>query len=267
MTHTHRKSTKKPGQPAEGRVRQFLVAHKRWFSFIGAIIVFATFVSKEILRDNLKDLVGALENAQTLFELRGDNASLRNQTFDLRVRILDIYDKVVTSKPGSEFARDVGQNLSSVYEVEDELRLVEPTLANTAELVGKLPPSDERTTALERCRAELKQAHQASAEAKVTVENLSASRKFLQHPPPFTNEEQGQLALSVGKAANTGRTVWQDVEQSTLKIFEQARQFKEEKERQYKHWTLATYVLYTLGWTLGLVGSLYGVSSESTQES
>jgi hypothetical protein len=84
----------------------------------------------------------------------------------------------------------------------------------------------------------------------------------LQHPPPFTNEEQGQLALSVGKAANAGRTVWQDVEQSTLKIFEQAGQYKEEKERSYKHWTLATYVLYTLGWTLGLVGSLCGVSGE-----
>jgi putative salt-induced outer membrane protein YdiY len=62
------------------------------------------------------------------------------------------------------------------------------------------------------------------------------------------------------------RAVWQDVEQSTLKIFEEARQYKEEKERQYKRWTWATYVLYTLGWTLGLVGSLYGVSCEGRPE-
>ena len=266
MKHTYHRSDKKLRGTTNSSVRQFLLAHKRWFSFIGALIVFATFVSKEVLRDNLKDLVAALENGQTLFELRGDNASLRNQIFDLRVRILDIYDKVVTSKPGSEFARDVGQSLNSINEVDDELRLVEPTLANTAELVGKLPPSDERTNALARCRAELKQAHEASEEAKAAVVNLSAGRKFLQHPPPFTNEEQGQLALSVGKAANAARTVWQDVEQATLKIFEEAHQYKEEKERQYKNWTLATYVLYTLGWSLGLVGSLYGVSGESSPE-
>jgi hypothetical protein len=266
VTHTDHKSKKKTGQTADGRVRQFFVAHKRWFSFIGAVVVFATFVSKEVLRDNLKDLVGALENAQTLFELRGDNASLRTQIFDLQVRILDIYDKIVTSKPRSDFARDVGQNLGGIYEVDEELRLVEPTLANTAELVGKLPPSDERAKALNRCREELKQAHDASAEAKSTVQNLSASRKFLPHPPPFTNDEQGQLASSVGKAANASRAVWQDVEESTLKIFEEARQYKEKKERQYKHWTLATYVLYTLGWTLGLLGSLYGVSGEGNPE-
>jgi hypothetical protein len=266
VTQTHHKSTKQPDDIADGRVRQFLVAHKPWFSFLGAIIVFATFVSKEVLRDNLKDLMGALENAQTLFELRGDNASLRTQIFDLRVRIFGMYDKIVTSKPHSDFARDVGENLSSIYEVDDELRFVEPTLANTAELVGKLPPSDERTNALVHCRAELEQAHQASAEAKATVLNLSASRKFLLHPPPFTNDEQGQLALSVGKAANAGRTVWQDVEQSTLEIFGEAHQYKEEKELQYKHGTLATYVLYTLGWALGLVGSLYGVSGEGRPE-
>ena len=61
-----------------------------------------------------------------------------------------------------------------------ELRFVGPTLANAAELLGELPPSDERRNALEHCCAELKQAHQASAEAKATVENLSASRKLLQ---------------------------------------------------------------------------------------
>jgi hypothetical protein len=266
VTHIHHESKKKPAKTADGRVRRFLVAHKRWLSFIGAVVVFATFVSKEVLRDNLKDLVGALENAQTLFELRGDNSLLRTQIFDLRVRILDIYDKLVTSKPRSDFARDVSQNLSSIYEVDEELRLVEPTLANTAELVSKLPPIAEHTKALGRCREELKQAREASAEAKSTVQNLSASRKFLPHPPPFTNDEQGQLVSSVGKAANASRTAWQVVEESTLKIFEEARQYKEDKERQYKHWTWATYVLYTLGWTLGLVGSLYGVSGEGNSE-
>ena len=64
MTHTDHKSKKKSGKTADGRVRQFLVVHKRWLSFIGAVVVFATFVLKEGLRDNLKDLVGALENAQ-----------------------------------------------------------------------------------------------------------------------------------------------------------------------------------------------------------
>jgi hypothetical protein len=73
--------------------------------------------------------------------------------------------------------------------------------------------------------------------------------------------------LSVGKAANAGRTVWQDVEQSTLNIFQQARRLKEAKERQYVRWTLANYLVYNLGWILGLVGSRYSVAGESTQES
>jgi hypothetical protein len=266
MTHSGHKGSKATTQKTGGHVRQFVFDHRRWFTFIGAIIVFVTFVAKEVLSDNLKDLVGALENAQTLFELRGDNSTIRNQILDVKVRISDMYDKVMTPAPGSEAVRDIGQNLNVIFENDDQLRLIDPTLANLDELVGKLPANGERKEAVMRCQTELQRAREASAQAKAKIDTLGSGRKFQVHPPPFTNEEQGQLAAAIGAMAGAQRTVWQDVQDSTLKIFKEAREYKEEKELQYKHWTWASYGLYTLGWAFGLAGRFYGISGDEGQD-
>jgi hypothetical protein len=53
-------------------LKRFLREHNRVLALIGAAIAFGTFVIKDGLRENLKDLVGSLENARSVFAIRND---------------------------------------------------------------------------------------------------------------------------------------------------------------------------------------------------
>jgi hypothetical protein len=52
-----------------------------------------------------------------------------------------------------------------------------------------------------------------------------------------------------------------NLEAFEAEVFRRAREVRESSERQYRHWTWASYFLYTLGWGLGLVGRLVGVNA------
>jgi hypothetical protein len=54
----------------------FLRKHNRILTFVGALVVFLTFVIKEGLREHLKDLVEALGSAQNIFRIRNENAEM-----------------------------------------------------------------------------------------------------------------------------------------------------------------------------------------------
>lgn len=54
------------------RVSRFIRRHNRSLTFVGALIVFATFVVKEGFRDHLKGLVKQIDNATSVFVIRQD---------------------------------------------------------------------------------------------------------------------------------------------------------------------------------------------------
>jgi hypothetical protein len=54
----------------EGPVRRFVRNHNRLLTFIGAFIVFTTFIVKEAVRDNLKEYTDSIKIAQNMFILR-----------------------------------------------------------------------------------------------------------------------------------------------------------------------------------------------------
>lgn len=56
--------------------RAFFRRHGKWVSFVGAIIVFLTFVVKEGVRENLKELIASISSAEDTFATRGDTAKV-----------------------------------------------------------------------------------------------------------------------------------------------------------------------------------------------
>jgi hypothetical protein len=57
----------------------FFKRHGKWVSFIGALIVFSTFVVKDAIRENLKNLVDSLASAENNFAIREDSALLSTE--------------------------------------------------------------------------------------------------------------------------------------------------------------------------------------------
>jgi len=67
--------------PDEPKTDTFYNRHPRFFTVLGALIIFATFIVKEHISERLRDLVTSIGDAQNLFVLREDTAfTLNNLT-------------------------------------------------------------------------------------------------------------------------------------------------------------------------------------------
>jgi hypothetical protein len=63
---------------AETEPKTFYLRHDRFFTLLGTFLIFATFIAKETISDNLKDLASSLEAAQNVFVLRHDELFKKN---------------------------------------------------------------------------------------------------------------------------------------------------------------------------------------------
>ena len=81
---------------------------KHLFPLVGALVVFATFIVKEGIRDNLKDVVSAFENAQTTFALRDQNVRMTTMLTEIRTRVVALNDKSLPKAAGWGLAREPG---------------------------------------------------------------------------------------------------------------------------------------------------------------
>jgi hypothetical protein len=55
-------------------MKNFYIAHDKFFTLLGTIIIFATFVAKEGIGESYKDLVSNIDAATNLYSIRLDNA-------------------------------------------------------------------------------------------------------------------------------------------------------------------------------------------------
>jgi len=67
---------KKHPEAQESSFRNYVSRHSRLLIFVGALIVFVTFLVKESLRERLKDLVDSIDTAQSVFVAEQENQQM-----------------------------------------------------------------------------------------------------------------------------------------------------------------------------------------------
>jgi len=52
--------------------RAFIIDHRYWLTYVGALIVFLTFISKEVLREHCTGLATSIEGTENILNVRND---------------------------------------------------------------------------------------------------------------------------------------------------------------------------------------------------
>jgi hypothetical protein len=120
---------------------KFFRRHERLISFIGASIVLATFILREIVRDHLKDLADSLDQAQSVFSIRGQ----LDET-NLRLRLLlshaDDQTRHIPGKPEENVSsfQDLRNGIDALLEHDiSDVTDLQATQDNLVRLLRKLP--------------------------------------------------------------------------------------------------------------------------------
>ena len=229
----------------------FLKRHARAFSIVGAMIILATYVARDVYRENLRELIDSTSRVRVAYNLRAGIDDIRQS-----LGRAPYFRKTPTSESARQNSDAIGleqyrNSLGNTVEYEYQL---EEQIYNAAVLCDAVEDK-------ERCK-----------------ENDKTILEKIDHFANATSDElRNRLnAVSGPVEISRSREMVRDMYGSAFKINNEANGFiqttvetvtnrKEIAEHRYKAVTLASYCLYGLGWILALAGRFVGVGAEASE--
>jgi hypothetical protein len=229
----------------------FFKRHSRFISFIGALIVFGTFIIKEGIRENLKSLVDTIDSAENTFLADRDNNVIQ-ETLRSQSRTLARLENVSRKRPNfakvlMNDGRLMNVSLDIGKTVQDDIDDVSGLQFSLHRLLNAIPQL--KSSAIEY----LDKQYERNTEAYAVwlSSGVALDEKW--------DQQKQQDALRALLFEEMGLSYARSVLQSSMEnILKKAEMAKAKAEEKYKWATWLSYGAYTLGWGLGLAGRLYG---------
>lgn len=223
----------------------FVRRHRDAITLYGALIVFATFVVKDGIRDFMKENVSGLDSAEILYYTRAQNVLMFSTLADVSMKTDAIYGTL----PQNDFVRSNREGTDSVLHASRTLITQTKMLCDTvSKLFDKLPhPSGDMASGI--------------AELKRRAESLSENEESLAQilEDPGTSDVRFKEALhGLSLQLLDARRLNSDLVPLSERVWKQFQTTKNEEMHVSEVSSWASYVLYTIGWSLALVGRLYG---------
>jgi hypothetical protein len=248
----------------------FFQRHSKGVSFIGALIIFLTFIVRDGLREHLKDLVDSINYAELAVNV-DEIALLPIQRFDridetlqrLNESIGDATDDIHrlqgedksyrkylkahqgTLTPANGYGgREESDSIENRFSAFDtELLIALASLQNSTLIAKKMGRTAEYEDKLKRFEQRLKQIDQNA----IDVRNKG-------------NVTAAQALDSLNVLYKAG----EDLRDFSATLLSVAREQRDRDETWYSRFTILSYILFTLGWVLAVMGNFYGVAVMKT---
>jgi hypothetical protein len=220
--------------------QSFFKRHSRLFALLGGLIVFVTFITNEVLRDNLKDKVSAVQTARTVGTIENNLLMVGNDVESIERDLSSIAIVVKTD------------NSAEAKMHEDD-----PISVRISALYGKYELADAMITTLEQISDQVQLPKERVDEIKANRKQFDEARKRLDlHDGQTVGKESSVSEIRDAEIENLGPLVQaRSLLSATLYDAEEERKVQEKRYTFFKH---LSYLLYALGWTIGLAGRLSG---------
>jgi hypothetical protein len=234
------------------KLKRLAKRNQRPLAFVGALIVFTTFIVKDGIRDYVRDDVDSVKTALSVYQIRNDSQLTLSEMAHRNDQLEDWSEQIADGSIKNLFGAK-GSFDSEMVNVDDSLSRVYHSLDNLSDFLEKLPPS-----------LELKEKQRVIREKlNLVVTHLAKAQDLVFGNLPSSVEEPGELADRTRRAIfDVGEEILvAGAESWTLEFnsVQYANEIVGRKERNYRRVNVLSYALYSLGWGLGLVGRLYGV--------
>lgn len=227
--------------------------HSHMMSWLGAIILLGTFVVKDALRENLKDLVDKLDAAENLYTIRREIGLLRD---DLTPSVNPLEAEVTTKKVTYSEKENEAAFRKLQLNLEDESKIDRQALMNCIDLTQSF-------------RIDANVLHEEmgilhSIDSMIyKIEELKGSysdEDALRGAPIFVAR---QYSPAVQRDAEDDYDRLGKVEEHESVVIREALDLADAKKKSrefgYALCTWTSYVLYAAGWGLALIGQSFGV--------
>jgi hypothetical protein len=243
---TAEKPTSLPPTKGHKFVR-WLRRHHRMLTFVGTLIIFGTFIVKDALREQLKDLADSLKSAKAQFieELNTSEsfaayARIERKVDSVKAYILDPAD----------LKKLIDDKLEQLTLAGERIQRMDSALANIESLSEKLSADKNIALLIGNIQSQRQTALQKYAEVR--------KKGGILIPDP---RAYGGVRYPLGEAEYSAEKLKDAVSDLSRIVLDRTESVLKKNERRSSIPTWASYFLYTLGWGLGLVGRLVGVEA------
>jgi hypothetical protein len=222
-------------------------------TFLGAGLVLATFIWKENLRDDAKDRLASIENAEGVFLIRAENRSNSVEMQQLRSK-LDSIGGEVHLGPSWWMKRPSSKTESDWHMIELDLAEVEEDIPFVRESVDNL------SVMIERAGEQKEGLAKQVKELQERIGRLEADEKSTQTSMQRqTRASLPGLRQRSGVLEDEGVEIWKEADTLDKEALRRTRSEKEEVKRELSRDTIITNVLFGLGWAIALIGRLFSI--------
>jgi hypothetical protein len=221
----------------------------KMLAILSALILVLTYFVKDMLKERAKDVAASAESAETLYRTELGQSSLATQVMQMRQQITAIQQEAAPE--GQDGQRDykdvINADSALARQILGDLNI---TTDSVSRLIGKLPSdAEDLRQQLDALRPSIEQANW-----KVT-ETLKPSPKH-----DWTRAVEVKMAFISSAIAEVPVLVVGDA------ALTRVRQAKESADKLYRFSQWASYVLYTIGVSIGLYAALSGIKGLSGGE-
>jgi len=222
------------------RIIDYVRRHRRVLAVAGALIVFLTFIVKDAVREQVKDLVSGLQSAEDVFEIRAQHEVTVGLLNGIGQRVQLIWQSTPEGK-GFLKKNDRSGVVHDITENADIIEQERANLDNLQRFIARLP---KREIALQAEVAALHERWNKHHAYYLQVISDMNQKKM-------TEEREFDAMAALGPES-------EDINLAILDLSEMAvaksDSLRESAESRLKIYTLASYVLYTFGWSLAFFG-------------
>jgi hypothetical protein len=194
-------------------------------------------------------VVDAAESARSVFVIRNDKSTLAVQLLNIEESLNSVLNKLprdyILSLEGIE---RLGTVLSHMQED------IDSSLDNMTTLTKKTPGKSSNNAEIEKLRRRSEALHDYQSSVTSAIEEVRRGKYAVLH-------HAGQEQIVTIEALDLTERIEQlstDTHALNAVVLKELEERKEKEEKQYRGLTWVSYGLYTLGWSLGLLGKMYG---------
>jgi hypothetical protein len=233
---------------ANNKTMRALSRHTKALGILGALIIFITFVAREGFREGAKDQSDKLSTAESVFLIRGGAvlAPFSIDTFDHAIQRKEA--QLATNVSGETTSSETSILEEAVDLIRAEISMIDSGLDNCRRFQRKIEDVSPGITAnLTNADVALKAMHEQEGRISAVVAVYS-----VEHKRNVTEDFRHQIIELGAQSSSVAKSLIET--QNNLLMEAQEREHR--LDSLLTGFTIASFVLYFVGWALAFVGKL-----------
>ncbi len=247
------------------RLLAFVAIRRNAMLVFGSLLVFVTFVTNEAIRDNLKDYLESLQQAQSTFLLQRDHAAILLEIEAANWKEFETEQFLPTAGQPSEKALKLQtqrfrHEAALLTEFKREFMRLGRSFLGLAALLENAPGDHSVGTktateiiALEHKEEDLQHEIQKAADL-IQQEGTSLQSGNV----TSASESSSQIRICFGDIQSKTDEYSNAMDEFSGEQYNAVKLMTDDLDSFYQLVKIVSYVLYVIGWSFALLGKLYG---------